>query len=87
VNEHGKRQNLQSPNPRNPRQNLKEQRIRRTQESPKSHPATHSAHPGPKLAHLAQARLEIDLDEGVKVNYLKFEGAVQPIAGLAAKED
>lgn len=36
---------------------------------------------------LAQHRLEIDLDEGVKVNYLKFTGAVQPIAGLAAKED
>ena len=36
---------------------------------------------------LAQARLEIDLDDGVKVNYLKFTGAVQPIAGLAAKED
>ena len=36
---------------------------------------------------LAQQRLEIDLDDGVKVNYLKFEGAVQPIAGLAAKED
>ena len=36
---------------------------------------------------LAQQRLEIDLDDGVKVNYLKFEGAVQPIPGLAAKED
>jgi type II restriction/modification system DNA methylase subunit YeeA len=36
---------------------------------------------------LAQARLEIDLDDGVKVNYLKFEGAVAPIPGLAAKED
>ena len=36
---------------------------------------------------LAQQRLEIDLDDGVKTNYLKFEGAVQPIAGLAAKED
>jgi hypothetical protein len=36
---------------------------------------------------VAQARLEIDLDDGVKVNYLKFTGAVQPIAGLAAKED
>jgi hypothetical protein len=36
---------------------------------------------------LAQQRLEIDLDDGVKVNYLKFTGAVQPIAGLAAKED
>ena len=36
---------------------------------------------------LAQAKIEIDLDDGVKVNYLKFEGAVAPIAGLAAKED
>jgi type II restriction/modification system DNA methylase subunit YeeA len=36
---------------------------------------------------LAQQRLEIDLDDGVKVNYLKFEGAVQAIPGLAAKED
>jgi hypothetical protein len=36
---------------------------------------------------LAQQRLEIDLDDGVKVNYLKFEGAVAPISGLAAKED
>jgi type II restriction/modification system DNA methylase subunit YeeA len=36
---------------------------------------------------LAQARQEIDLDDGVKVNYLKFTGAVQPIPGLAAKED
>jgi len=36
---------------------------------------------------LAQQRLEIDLDDGVKVNYLKFQGAVQPIPGLAAKEE
>jgi hypothetical protein len=36
---------------------------------------------------LAQKRLEIDLDDGVKVNYQKFEGAVAPIAGLAAKEE
>jgi hypothetical protein len=36
---------------------------------------------------LAQQRLEIDLDDGVKVNYLKFVGAVQAIAGLASKED
>ncbi len=34
---------------------------------------------------LAQQRLEIDLDDGVKVNYLKFEGAVQPIPGLTTK--
>jgi|GEM_PF-6647306 len=39
------------------------------------------------LLPLAQQRLEIDLDDGVKVNYLKFKGAVQPISGLAAKED
>ena len=36
---------------------------------------------------LAKQRLEIDLDDGVKVNYLKFGGALAPIAGLAAKED
>jgi hypothetical protein len=30
---------------------------------------------------------EIELHDGVKINYLKFEGAVQPIQGLAAKED
>lgn len=36
---------------------------------------------------LAQQRLEIDLDDGEKTNYLKFTGAVQPIADLAAKED
>jgi len=36
---------------------------------------------------LAQQRLEIDLDDGVKTNYLKFTGAVQTIPGLAAKED
>jgi type II restriction/modification system DNA methylase subunit YeeA len=36
---------------------------------------------------LAQKRQEIDLDDGVKVNYLKFEAAVQIIPGLAAKED
>ena len=36
---------------------------------------------------LAQQRLEIDLDDGVKTNYLKFVGAVQAIPGLAAKED
>jgi len=34
---------------------------------------------------LAQKRLEIDLDDGVKVNYQKFEGAVAPIPGLAKK--
>jgi type II restriction/modification system DNA methylase subunit YeeA len=39
------------------------------------------------LLPLAQARINLDLDDGVKTNYLKFEGAVQPIPGLAAKED
>ncbi len=39
------------------------------------------------LLPLAQKRLEIDLDDGVKVNYLKFGDALAPIAGLAAKED
>ena len=36
---------------------------------------------------LAQQRLPIDLDDGVKVNYLKFDGAVQTIAGLKKKGD
>ncbi len=36
---------------------------------------------------LAQQRFEIDLDDGVKINYLKFTGAVTPIPGLAAKEN
>jgi hypothetical protein len=36
---------------------------------------------------LAQARIELDLDDGVKVNYLKLGEALAPIAGLAAKED
>ncbi len=39
------------------------------------------------LLPLAQKRLEIDLDDGVKVNYLKFGDALAPIAGLASKED
>lgn len=34
-----------------------------------------------------QQRLVTDFDDGVKVNYLKFEGVIQPIPGLAAKED
>jgi len=38
------------------------------------------------LFPLAQ-QLEIDLDDGVKVNCLKFGDALAPIAGLAAKED
>ena len=35
---------------------------------------------------LAQARIELDLDDGVKVNYLKLGEALAPIAGLAKKE-
>lgn len=35
---------------------------------------------------LAQQRIDIDLDDGVKVNYLKFEAALAPIAGLAAAD-
>ena len=35
---------------------------------------------------LAQARIELDLDDGVKANYLKLGDALAPIAGLA-KED
>jgi hypothetical protein len=29
----------------------------------------------------------LDLDDGVKVNYLKFGKALAPIPGLAAKEE
>jgi type II restriction/modification system DNA methylase subunit YeeA len=36
---------------------------------------------------LAQQRIELDLDDGVKVNYLKFGKALAPIPGLAAKEE
>ena len=36
---------------------------------------------------LAQARIELDLDDGVKTNYLKLGEALAPIAGLAAKEE
>ena len=39
------------------------------------------------LLPLAQQRLEIDLDDGVKVNYLKFKGAVVNIPGLDKGED
>ncbi len=35
----------------------------------------------------AQQRIELDLDDGVRVNYLKFGEALAPIAGLAAKEE
>ena len=39
------------------------------------------------LLPLAQQRIEIDLDDGVKVNYLKFKGAVVPIPGLEKTEE
>jgi len=39
------------------------------------------------LLPLAQARIELDLDDGVKVNYQKLGEALAPIAGLAAGED
>ena len=39
------------------------------------------------LLPLAQQRLDLDLDDGVKVNYLKLGAALSPIAGLAAADD
>jgi type II restriction/modification system DNA methylase subunit YeeA len=39
------------------------------------------------LLPLAQSRPELDLDDGVKVNYLKLGEALAPIPGLAAAED
>jgi hypothetical protein len=39
------------------------------------------------LYPLATEQLEIDLDDGVKVNYPKFGQALKKIAGLEAKED
>ena len=36
---------------------------------------------------LAQQKIEIDLDDGVKVNYPKFTGALKPIKGLEASDD
>jgi len=39
------------------------------------------------LLPLAQKRIELDLDDGVKVNYLKLGAALATIPGLAAKED
>jgi hypothetical protein len=39
------------------------------------------------LLPLAQSRPELDLDDGVKVNYLKLGDALAPIPGLAAAED
>jgi hypothetical protein len=39
------------------------------------------------LLPLAQARIELDLDGGVKTNYLKLGEALAPIAGLAATDE
>jgi type II restriction/modification system DNA methylase subunit YeeA len=39
------------------------------------------------LLPLAQQRIDLDLDDGVKVNYLKLQGVLATIPGLAAKED
>lgn len=39
------------------------------------------------LLPLAQQRVELDLDDGVKVNYLKLGKALAPIPGLATKEE
>ena len=36
---------------------------------------------------LAQQRIEIDLDDGVKVNYLKFPGFLAKIPGMEKKEE
>lgn len=36
---------------------------------------------------LAQARIELNLDDGVKVNYLKLGESLAPIAGLALKDE
>ena len=39
------------------------------------------------LLPLAQQRIELDLDDGVKVNYLKLSAVLAPIPGLAVKEE
>ena len=39
------------------------------------------------LLPLAQQRVELDLDDGVKVNYLKLGEALAPIPGLATAEE
>lgn len=39
------------------------------------------------LYPLATQQVQIDLDDGVKVNYLKFDGALKKIPGLAAKDE
>ena len=36
---------------------------------------------------LAQARIELDLDDGVKTNYLEIRRSPGPIPGLAAAEE
>jgi hypothetical protein len=36
---------------------------------------------------LAQARIELDLDDGVRVNYLKLGEALAPVAGMESKEE
>jgi hypothetical protein len=38
------------------------------------------------LQPLTQQRIELDLDDGVKVNYLKLQDVLATIPGLAAKE-
>ena len=40
---------------------------------------------GETLLPLAQARIELDLDDGVKANYLKLGEALAPIPGLAGR--
>jgi hypothetical protein len=39
------------------------------------------------LLPFAQQRVEINLDDGVKVNYLKFKGVLVPIPGLEKKDE
>jgi len=39
------------------------------------------------LLPIAQQRIELDLDDGVKVNYLKFKSVLVPIPGLEKKEE
>ena len=39
------------------------------------------------LLPLAQQRIELDLDDGVKTNYLKLGEALAPIVGLVKEEE
>jgi hypothetical protein len=39
------------------------------------------------LLPLAQQRIELDLDDGVKVNYLKLADVLAPIPGLATADE